>query len=132
MGYLQACVFFVGLIAAVGCNREHKDCKILPCPSPGFDIETCTCFPGMLLGASGAGAADAYQCGTTACDANMQTCEHVVGGAPPGVDTYSCLAIPAACTNDVSCACLKTALLARGADQCDGDGRHLTVRIDVP
>jgi hypothetical protein len=131
-GMLEARHYVVALgvlvAAAVGCAKS--DCN-RACPRPtSIDADTCTCRP--TAGASGNGAPDDYACGAAMCDANTQTCEHLVGGAPPGVDNYSCIAIPAPCANDVSCACLKMALSSRGADDCEGDARHLTVRVDVP
>jgi hypothetical protein len=39
-----------------------------------------------------------FVCGSVArCDGRSQVCEHVMGGAPPGVDFYECIPIPPAC-----------------------------------
>jgi hypothetical protein len=141
-----------------GCNAKH--CAILPCPAPGFDVETCRCQPSSFAGApsagagmgvssagvggSAAGASGAsptagasgdpisFPCGATTCDGRSQICEHVVGGAPPGVDNYDCDAIPTACLKDDSCACAISALRGRGANSCSSDAGFPTVRIDVP
>jgi hypothetical protein len=74
-----------------------------------------------------------FACGNGAtCDGRSQVCEHVEGGAPPGVDFYGCIPIPSACDRDVSCACVTTALRGRGADQCSATGSNVTVQIDAP
>jgi hypothetical protein len=94
-------------------------------------------------GADGAGEGDApfvtgddggaFACGLAAiCDGRSEVCEHVAGGAPPGVDSYDCTPIPAECDHDVSCTCLTNALRARGAVACTAAGSDLTVQIAVP
>jgi hypothetical protein len=87
----------------------------------------------LMLAVVGCAAGDDdCACGDSSCDANTQTCEHVSGGVGPGVDFYSCIPLPTDCAEVVFCACLEMALRGRGPDHCDGSGRHLTVRIDVP
>jgi hypothetical protein len=118
---LLAMALVLCVTAAVGCASGSA-------ASPGA--------PAAGAGAGGQPSAaepDDYACNDSAtCNGQMQTCEHVVGGVPPGVDRYSCTELPASCVHDITCACLLTALRPRGANSCTGDGRHLTVRIDVP
>ncbi len=74
-----------------------------------------------------------FTCGGSAtCDGRSQVCEHVQGGVAPGVDFYACIPIPSACDGDVSCACVATALIGRGAGQCSAAGSDVTVKINVP
>lgn len=76
---------------------------------------------------------DGFDCGgTVTCDAASQVCEHVGGGAPPGVSFYSCVALPTACSGDRSCACVTAALQSRGAGGCSAPDGHITVQINVP
>jgi len=113
---------------AVGCGEvgpgswpsPPASCRLLP-PNPGGT--TAACCPC---------AAASFACGSSACDAQSQVCEHVEGGPPPGVDFYQCVAIPAACTGDVTCACVVAALSGSGADACSASGSDLTVQVDVP
>jgi len=79
------------------------------------------------------GGGIAFACGSVAtCDGRSQVCEHVMGGAPPGVDFYDCIPIPPACGSDVSCGCVTTALKGRGAGECSEIAGNLTVAIDAP
>jgi hypothetical protein len=74
-----------------------------------------------------------FDCGgTTTCDASFQICQHVAGGAPPGVNFYSCTEIPTECAGDLSCACVTAALRNRGAGGCSATGNQITVQINVP
>jgi hypothetical protein len=78
-------------------------------------------------GEAGSGLA----CGANAtCDGRSQLCEHTTGGAPPGVDLYQCVAIPAACTGSVSCACVAAALQIP-ANRCAATSSGLTVEIST-
>jgi len=79
------------------------------------------------------GAGEVFDCGgTMTCDAASQICQHVAGGAPPGVNFYSCVEIPTECAGDLSCACVTTALRNRGAGGCSATGNQITVQINVP
>jgi hypothetical protein len=78
-------------------------------------------------------AGDVFDCGgTTTCDASFQICQHVSGGAPPGVNVYSCTEIPTECAGQLSCVCVTTALQNRGAGGCSATGNQITVQINVP
>jgi len=88
-------------------------------------------------GQRGAGGASAggttFDCGGAAtCDATRQVCEHVAGGAPPGVDFYECIDTPPACAANQTCACVVEQLKGRGAGPCTADGIDITVGISVP
>lgn len=79
------------------------------------------------------GSPGRFACGSAStCDGRTQLCEHVQGGAPPGVDMFACIAIPTACEHNVSCACVGDALSGRGATTCVATAGNLTVHIDVP
>jgi hypothetical protein len=105
-------------------------CRILP-PNPGGG--SVACCPCDADGHPPDAAGDLFACGDTmTCDATAQVCEHVAGGAPPGVDFYSCTPTPTACTADVSCTCVTAALRSRGAGGCTATGSHVTVQINVP
>jgi len=111
-------------------------CRVLTAGPGGGTVACCPCAPSS--GAGGAGGAatpgSTFDCGgTTTCDATYQLCEQVAGGAPPGVDFSACIALPAACVSDRSCACAVAQLKPRGATSCESsDGWSLTVQISVP
>jgi hypothetical protein len=72
-----------------------------------------------------------FACGSAAtCDGRIQFCEDTTGGVTPGgIDLFTCVAIPAACTSDPSCACV-TAVLS--VSSCSAAGTNLTVLNAVP
>jgi hypothetical protein len=120
-----------------GDTRVVKSCEAALAAAPNL----CqTYLPDAAVGTDADGGTDAdagsagrFACGSTAtCDGRSQICEHVQGGAPPGVDIYDCLAVPAACQRNVSCACVGTALAGRGATTCAAASGNLTVQINVP
>ena len=106
------------------------ECRALP-PSPGGgSVACCPCasdaHPAPVDG-------EIFDCGgTMTCDASSQICQHVGGGAPPGVNFYSCTEIPTECSGHLTCACVTTALLNRGAGACSAAGNQITVQINVP
>jgi hypothetical protein len=125
MGSTSRFAFALALCVAAlsGC---HKHCSGLSrCPAgDDYDGDACGCKPVAAASA----APDAFACGEGAtCDGLNQICAHVVGEAAPG-----CITLPTACVRDVSCGCLVDALRERGASQCSGEGRHLSLRIDAP
>jgi hypothetical protein len=113
-------------------------CRGLPTGPGGGSLSCCRCGPTESLDSASDvlvitdDAGGSFACGSSTCDARAQVCEHVQGGAPPGVDFYACIPIPAACDHDVSCDCVTTALRGRGANQCSAAGTDVTVQIDVP
>ena len=114
------------------------ECRGLPNGPGGGSLSCCPCgLTESLDSASDALVVNGddggfFACGSSTCDARAQVCEHIVGGLPPGVDDYACIAIPAGCETDASCACVETALNGRGAIQCSAAGADVTVLIAPP
>ncbi len=64
-------------------------------------------------------------CGDAApCDPGTEYCKHVIGGPPPGVNTYNCEALTSNCH---SCDCV-----IQVACTCVDDTGHITLTCDVP
>jgi hypothetical protein len=131
---------------AVGCGGAGPGpwpppptgCRAGPIGPGGGTISCCPCAPSSPPDAGDAPTASdsdggRFSCGLGAtCDARSEVCEHVSGGAPPGADFFACIPLPAACADDLSCACVTNQLRGRGAGACAATGGGLTVDIAVP
>ena len=77
-------------------------------------------------------------CGEEVCDGATQFCLTSIPGQRPDTglptpDYPDCVALPAACQDDVSCACLVTAEAIPGFAECSGDATTgLSARIAYP
>jgi hypothetical protein len=115
-------------------------CRTLPPGPGGGSVACCPCGGDTQPSDAASDVAitpidggDGFDCGgTVTCNAASQVCEHVEGGAPPGVNFYACIPVPTACSGDLSCACVSAALVSRGAGECAAPGGHITVQINVP
>jgi hypothetical protein len=63
-------------------------------------------------------------CGDASCDPSSEFCKHVLGGPPPGVNDWSCEALPSGCS---SCDCV----IAPGCT-CIDDTGQISLTCDVP
>jgi hypothetical protein len=123
------------LCLATGCNG--KDAQLgegmEPSSSPdaALNHDGAACTPPQDSSQdSGFAPAYCFACGSAAtCDGRVQVCDNVNGGVGPGVDTFQCVAIPAVCASNVSCACLIPAL---AVTSCSADGSNVTVYDEVP
>lgn len=118
-----------------GVADEIGTCRLLPGPCPDLYSPTCAC-DGMVYGnpcsAAGAGfdvnsnggckaPMGQFSCGSSFCEVGGSYCRRNIsdiGGEP---SSYECVAVPPACGNKASCACL--ANVACGSSCSDsGDG----------
>ena len=136
------------LCLVAGCNGKDAELGEAPDASSSADgtqnesgdagactAQTAPIAPGLGPDSgedSAPGPAYCFACGSAAtCDGRSQVCENTSGGAPPGVDLYQCIAIPAACASNVTCACVAPALHL-GVGQCTAAGKNLTLYNPVP
>lgn len=82
------------------------------------------------LNDGGRDAADQlFTCGKFLCHSATQYCKVGVGGAFNSPTSYQCEPIPAACTDDHGCTCIRPAV---GGQLCADDGGEVTVTFEYP
>jgi hypothetical protein len=67
--------------------------------------------------------------GILICDRETQICKEGEGGPAGNPPSFQCDPIPAACSADVTCDCMKTAI---GANACTDNGGAITVQFFYP
>lgn len=112
-------------------GKPIVDCK---CGTPTCNFGMWQC-PGSCTADGGADAArdaDAnatFPCGDLlVCHAASEYCKVGVGGPAGAHPSYGCEPIPAACANDVTCACIEPAV---GGQLCS-DASGVTVTFEYP
>jgi hypothetical protein len=71
-----------------------------------------------------------FPCGTLSCSSATEICKEGVGGPAGAKPTYACIAFPAQCGADRSCACVQQ---AEGAQLCSADASgDVTVTFEYP
>ncbi len=110
-----------------GCACDGSTINVICTGLPGGYASAPLLHPGQC---SDAGSGKSFPCGSNlSCDSATQYCKIGEGGpccAPP---SYSCESIPASCSKDHTCACIKTAV---GAQQCTESGGGVTVTFQYP
>ena len=94
---------------------DESACIVRADCTPLYEGSDCSCDPSgchcntqTFVSCEAGGGGEGQRCGDITC-AGDQYCVHSIGGAPPGVDFYSCEALPAACLDlptVPTCACL--------------------------
>ncbi|HEY2518112.1 MAG TPA: hypothetical protein VGI39_44890 [Polyangiaceae bacterium] len=124
--------------AATSCQAAGGTCvPVVPGACVGGTVLPNACGPGIgveccLQGASDGGGGS-FACGSLTCDGTSEYCQVSEGGVvkPDGGAnvSYACQAIPASCTNDVTCSCIQAQVHAQ---QCSESGGDVTVTFQFP
>jgi hypothetical protein len=109
---------------------ERADCAPLYEGSDcSCDASGCHCNQETFLSCHERGTGGSA-CGPYLCSAD-EYCEHGVGGAPPGVNTYACKPLPSSCAAGPTCTCVANEPCGFDCQQDPGSGA-LTVTCNYP
>ncbi len=126
VGCNESCV-----IGSSDVSKVVDGCTVTECCVPGGEDAGTDAGPGDAsttdADSTDAGPGDAsttdgglFACGAAlTCDGRTQYCSAV--SPPHSSPNYGCVAVPSACTSDVTCACFATQGLGSGCAESNGD-----------